>query len=143
MPTRTHPRRSSTIPAGRFSRSAVTRPATRAGRRRAVPQRRGVAGGWLQRRQPQKQSQLKRVLGGLSGALPGLRKRQSASPTKGGRSGKVGGMALLAGAAGLVFKNRDRVASLVRRDGVQEHPPTGQAPVTTSTNAGAGDSPRR
>jgi hypothetical protein len=140
MPT-THPRRSSTTPAGRFSRAAGTRPATRAGRRRAVPQRRGVAGGWLQRRQPQKQSQLKRVLGGVSGALPGVSKRRSASSSKGGRGGKVGGMALLAGAAGLVFKNRDRVASMVRRDGGHEHPSTGQAPVTTATYTGAGDSP--
>jgi hypothetical protein len=151
MPTSTRPRRSSAAPAGRFGRSASTRPAGRAGRRPAVPQRRGVAGGWLQRRQPQKQSQLKRMLGGLSGALPGRGKRQSTSSTKGGRRGKVGGLALLAGAAGLVLKNRDRVASLARRDEGHhnhDHGAGGQAPATppsadtASTNAGASDPPQ-
>jgi len=82
-----------------------------------VPQRRGVAGGWLQRRQPQKQSALKRAVSGLGGALPRTSRHASASSSKGRRrGGMVGGLAVLAGAAGLALKNRDKVTSMARRD---------------------------
>lgn len=109
MPTATHTRRSS-IPASRRATGTSRR-------RAAVPQRRGLAGGWLQRRRPQKQSALKRAVSGLGGALPRKAKHASASSSTGRRrGGMVGGLAVLAGAAGLALKNRDKVASVARRD---------------------------
>jgi hypothetical protein len=104
-------------------------------------QRRAIAGGWLQRRQPQKQSGLQRVLGGVTGALPGLSKKGSSS--KVGRTGKAGGFALLAGVAGLAFKNRDRVASMARRDKAGDDFQTAPAaptpvPPATTTPSGSG-----
>jgi hypothetical protein len=155
MPTTTHARGSSAATAGRFTRSAGTRSGTRSGRRKPVAQRHGFAGGWLQRRQPAKQSGLKRALGGVAGALPGAGKKPSTSSSKTARRGTVGGLALLAGAAGLVFKNRDKVASLARRDDGERHPDafSAQTPVTPPsaepampgtppTNTGANEPPR-
>jgi len=60
-------------------------------------------------------------MSGVSGALPKTAKKGASPATRGGRRGKVGGLALLAGAAGLIFKNRGKVASLARRDSA---PPT-------------------
>jgi hypothetical protein len=149
MSSPTHVRRSSPAATGRFSRSGTTR------RRPAVPQRRGLAGGWLQRSQP-RQSRVKRMLSGVTGALPRASKGRSTSSRKGGRRGTAGGLALLAGVAGLAFKNRDKVASLARRDDASRNeyvsapdatpvtPPAagptsaGTAPIDT----GAGDGPK-
>jgi hypothetical protein len=144
-PTRT--RRTPAATTGRFSRPGAGGRST-ATARRSIPsrrptstQRRAIAGGWLQRRQPQKQSGMQRVLGGVTGALPGLSKKGSSS--KVGRTGKAGGLALLAGVAGLAFKNRDKVASLARRDSAgndfQTAPatPTPVPPVST-TPSGSG-----
>jgi hypothetical protein len=91
-----------------------------------------VAGGWLQRRRPPKQSALKRMLGGASGAMSG-------------KTGKAGGLALLAGAAGMFFKNRDKVTSKVRGgpqgahtggQGTHTGDPGVATPVTTSGGTG-------
>jgi hypothetical protein len=90
MSSPTRMRRTSTATGGRFGRAPAS------GRSRRTPQRRLVAGGWLQRRQPPKQSSLQRIMGG--------------------RGGKAGGMALLAGAAGMLLKNRDKLTSRMRRD---------------------------
>jgi hypothetical protein len=84
MPTTTRTRR--------FSGSATHT------RRHAAPQRRGIAGGWLQRRQPKSSTRQR-----ITGAMPG---------PKG-----AGGLAALAGAAALAFKSRGRLASMMRRDG--------------------------
>ncbi len=142
-PSRT--RRTSAATTGRFNRpGAAGRSA--AATRRSVPtrrpvttQRRAIAGGWLQRRQPKKQSGLQRALGGVTGALPGMAKKRSSSSGKVGRTGKAGGFALLAGVAGLAFKNRDKVASMARRDkagdGIQA------APTATTPVAPVGASP--
>lgn len=91
MPTTTRGRRSSATTTRRFSGPAMN------ARRHAAPQRRGVAGGWLQRRQPPKQSALQRMMSRMPG-----------------RKG-AGGLAAIAGAAGLAFKNRGRLASMMRR----------------------------
>jgi hypothetical protein len=91
MPTTTRARRSPAAGTRRFSGPAMN------ARRHAAPQRRGIAGGWLQRRQP-KPSTMQRIMG----AMPG-------------RKG-AGGLAALAGAAGLAFKKRDRLASMMRRN---------------------------
>jgi len=147
-PTRT--RRTPAAATGRFTRTSSTqrpRTSTRrpAVRRSATPQRRGVAGGWLQRSRPPKQSGLKRALSGAAGAIPGLSKSR---PGSSGRGGKAGGLALLAGAAGLVFKNRDKVASMVRRDDsgheeIQPATPVVPAPMTSGTGpADANDAPK-
>ena len=132
-PSRT--RRTSAATTGRFSRPGAagrSAPTTRRSvptRRPVTTQRRAVAGGWLQRRQPKKQSGLQRALGGVTGALPGMAKKRSSSSSKVGRTGKAGGFALLAGVAGLAFKNRDKVASMARRDKAGDDIQT--APATT------------
>jgi hypothetical protein len=141
MSSPTHARRSATAATGRFSRSGTTRSQRR---RPAVPQRRGIAGGWLQRSQPT-QSRRTRMLNSVTGALPGSSKGRSTSSSKSGRRGKAGGLALLAGAAGLLFKNRDKVASLARRNdaGRNDYQPVPDAtPVTPPINTGAGDAPK-
>ena len=116
---------------GRFNRSGATNRRAAAASRRHVAQRRGVAGGWLQRGRPQKQSGVKRVMSSVSGALPSLgRKSSSSSSSRMGKGGKAGGLALLAGAVGLAVKNRDKVASMARRDHGEETQPT--PPVTTT-----------
>jgi hypothetical protein len=51
----------------------------------------------------------------VTGALPGIAK-SSSKPRRGGKAGKAGGFALLTAAAGLAFKNRDKVTSMIRRD---------------------------
>jgi hypothetical protein len=142
-PTRT--RRTSAATTGRFNRpGAAGRSATTA--RRTVPsrrpvstQRRAIAGGWLQRRQPKKQSGLQRALGGVTGALPGMAKKRSSSSSKAGRTGKAGGLALLAGVAGLAFKNRDKVVSMARRDKAGDDIQT--APTATTPVAPMSASP--
>lgn len=90
MSSPTRMRRTSATTGGRLRRTQAT------GRSRRTPQRRLVAGGWLQRRQPPKRSALQRIMGG--------------------KGGKVGGTALLAGAAGMLLKNRGNLTSRMRRD---------------------------
>jgi hypothetical protein len=109
-------------------------------RRAAAPQRRGIAGGWLQRGRPQPKppSSAKKALTALTGALPG--RRSTPAPGKSRRAGKTGGLAVLAGAAGLAFKNRDRISALIKRkrsDPAPDSPdgaPTG-TPATTGGDA--------
>jgi hypothetical protein len=140
-PTRT--RRTSAATTGRFNRpgaagrSAATTRRSIPSRRPVSTQRRAIAGGWLQRRQPQKQSGLQRALGGVTGALPGRSKKGSSS--KVGRPGKAGGLALLVGAAGLAFTNRDKVASMARRDNGGDDLQT--TPATTAPVAPTSASP--
>jgi hypothetical protein len=105
-------------PVGPRSGRSARRPD--AGRRRTPPRRIGVTGGWIQRRQPEKkQSGLAKALGGLGGAVSRLGKSR-AKPTKSSgkrkTGGQVGGVALLTAAAGLAFKNREKVTAMLRRD---------------------------
>jgi hypothetical protein len=65
------------------------------------------------RRKPQKTG-IAKVLGGVAGALPGAGKKKGAS---GGGKGRTAGLALLAGAAGLALKNRDKLTGMVRSKG--------------------------
>lgn len=139
MSTPTRTRRSSAPATGRFGRSTTKRASARPARRR------GLAGGRLQR---QRRSGLKRTLSGMSGAVSGLlAKRRSTSSRNSGRRGKAGGLALLAGAAGLAFKNRDRLGSFARRSDESQPVPGGTpvSPDTTGaapqTNTGAGGPP--
>ena len=65
--------------------------------------------------------------------LPGAaRRRASTSPR--GRGGKAGGLAVLAGVAGLAFKNRDKVTALFGR-GKSEHSDGTVVPAPTSAEA--------
>jgi hypothetical protein len=112
MPSATRARRSFPATRARSSSQATTGRFGRA----ATPRRHAVAGEWLQRRRPQKQSAFRRALGGLGRAKPRVARQRP--QTKGRRRGGVmGGLAVLAGAAGLAFKNRDKVASMTRRGG--------------------------
>jgi hypothetical protein len=69
-----------------------------------------VSGGVLPRRarQPQQSAMQKAI-----GMIPGMAK---STPAKnGGRGGKAGGMAMLTAAAGLAYKNRDRISAMLSR----------------------------
>ncbi len=93
MPTRT----ARSTPSSRATRITGTRRASPSRRgpsaRRAATRRRGIAGGWLQRRQPQPKG-IKKVL---------LTARRSK-----GRSAFAAVGLALAGAAGVAFRKRDR-----------------------------------
>ncbi len=108
MPTRTQtPKRQA---AGRFGRPAG-KPAQRPARgRRTTPSRRPAmptAG-----RRPQKSGATKAAekLGGL---LPGTRGQKRGGSGGPGKKGTAG-LALLAGAAGLLMKNREKLTSMIR-----------------------------
>jgi hypothetical protein len=88
--------------------------------RRTAPARRTVPTPPVHfgRRPPQK-STTGRALESLMGLLPGSK----AKPRRGGSGGRgkgKAGFALLAGAAGLAFKNRDKLTSLLGRKHAQE-----------------------
>jgi hypothetical protein len=114
-------------PAGRRARPTPPRPPRRS---RPAPTRRGVAGGWMQRRKPQPQSRVNKAVSALTGALPGRGSGSAAKPAS--RRGKAGGLAVLAGAAGLAFKNREKLTGLLKRRGSK----TGEGDSATT---GAGD----
>jgi hypothetical protein len=96
--------------AGRFARQPpatrrTARPRTRAMPRPPVP---------LRRRPPQKAG-MSQAVARLTSLLPGSGGKPSSRST--GRSGKgKAGLAALAGAAALAFKNRDRLTNLLRRN---------------------------
>jgi|tagenome__1003787_1003787.scaffolds.fasta_scaffold19987161_1 hypothetical protein len=135
--TKSRPARASRPSAGVPSR----RTGSRAGERRSSAQSRiGVAGGWIQRRQPEK-SGVKKLIGGVGSALPGGgkgRTKSSASAGKAKRGGAVGGLALLAAAAGVALKNRDKITS--RFSGDQSNGTGGSAATATTGSSlpGAG-----
>ncbi len=127
MPTRTTPRSTpaagrfgrSQAPAGRMSRAAAHRPATR----RSTPSTRVPV-----RRKPAQRSKSDKALSGLVGMLPGsvLGKAAKPSAASGGK-GRKAGFALLAGAAGLALKNRDKMPG---RRKTEEPVVAAPAPVT-------------
>jgi hypothetical protein len=118
--------------AGRFARQPpATRRTTGAGTR-AMP-RPPVP---LRRRQPQK-SGMSQAVARLTGLLPGSGGKPSSRSTGGSGKGKAG-LAALAGAAALAFKNRDRLASLLRRNGSgDEAGAPDPYPPTASSTEGA------
>lgn len=92
-PTRTS-RRGATAQ-GRYARAAAHR------------------GQGLRRRKPPEPSGVKKV---LSAVLPGAAAKKAAPSSK---KGKAGGLALVAAAAGVAFKNRDKISQLRHKDGDQ------------------------
>jgi hypothetical protein len=95
---------------GRFARPAGTSANRPAGRRSAAPTRRPTI---VTRRKPKKTG-MSKVLEGVAGALPGGGAKKGAS---GGGKGRTAGLAVLAGAAGLALKNRDKLGGMVRSKG--------------------------
>ena len=122
--------------AGRTGHSApVLARSARAGRRAQSP-RRGVAGGWLQRSKPQQQSGVKTALSKATSVLPGATGRRSPTSSR-GRGGKAGGLAVLAGVAGLAFTHRDKLTAMLRdRSG---HSESVEAPMPHETTTPAAD----
>jgi hypothetical protein len=62
---------------------------------------------------------MQNLIGGVSNALPGVGKGRTKAPASSGkakRGGAVGGLALLAAAAGVAFKNRDKITSKLSGD---------------------------
>jgi hypothetical protein len=111
MPTRTQtPNRPAAGRSGRFGRTAG-KPAKRPARaRRTTPSRRPAMP--TIGRRPQKSGAAKAAekLGGL---LPGTRGQKRAASGGPGKKGTAG-LALLAGAAGLLMKNREKLTSMIR-----------------------------
>ncbi len=65
----------------------------------------------LRRRKPPEPTGFKKV---LSAVLPGAAVKHAAPSSK---KGKAGGVALMAAAAGMAFKNRDKLNRMRHRDG--------------------------
>jgi len=88
-----------------------------------------VSGGRNIRRQP-KQSNLQKAVGMLP--IGGKKAGKKATSSKSSRGGTAGKAAMLTAAAGLAFKNRDKItAMLAKRRGDQTPPQT--TPTTTTT----------
>jgi hypothetical protein len=74
----------------------------------------------ITRRTPQK-SGAANVAGRIGSLLSGTRAQRGKPRAAGGRGKKgTAGLALLAGAAGLVMKNREKLTSMIRRDSSDE-----------------------
>jgi hypothetical protein len=107
MATRTRTGRASSAGQGRFARSTATP-------RRSVPTQ------GLRRRRPPQQSGLKKAMSSL---LPAAAAKKAAPSSK---KGRAGGLALVAAAAGMAFKNRSKLNEMRRRDsGATPTTPTG------------------
>jgi hypothetical protein len=108
MPTHTQPSRRTTT--GRFARPAGTAAQRPAARRPTTASRRPAI---VPRRKPQKTG-LAKVTETVGAALPGAAKSRSRGG--GGKAKGMGaGLAVLAGAAGLAMKNRDRLRGIMGR----------------------------
>ena len=115
------------------TRSARTTRPARASRGTSQARTRHLANVRSRRKQPQKK--------GLATTLTGLLPTGAAAKaTPGSKKGKAGGFAALAGAAGLAFRNRDKLTSMFgRKDEAQDMSPatpeTPPTPATPSTDA--------
>ena len=108
--------RTSSAGRGRFARTTSTPP------RRSIPTQ-----GLRRRRQPQ-QSGLKKAMSSL---LPAATAKKAAPSSK---KGKAGGLALVAAAAGMAFKNRGKLSEMRRKDsGVTPTTPSGVDSASTPT----------
>jgi hypothetical protein len=67
------------------------------------------------RQRPPQKTGFGKAVQGIAGRLPGSTARTKSRPTGGGRKGPAG-LALLAGAAGVAFKYRERLTSLLARN---------------------------
>lgn len=90
------------------------------------------------RRQPQR-SGAQKAIESLTAALPGMgsskKKRRGSSS---GRGGKAGGIALASAAAGMAFKNRNRLMAMFNREGKDANAPEQTNPTEAGTRATSG-----
>ena len=107
------------------TRSARTTRPARANRATSQARTRHLANVRSRRKQPQKK--------GLATTLTSLLPTGAAAKaTPGSKKGKAGGFAALTAAAGLAFRNRDKLTSMLgRKDEAQDNPPVTPAPPTT------------
>ena len=130
MPTRTTPRTR-----GRAAAPSSTRRFARSSATRSTPSPRLAV-----RRTPAPRSKSSRALNGLAGLVPGSVLGRAAKPSPGASGrGRAGKLALLAGAAGVVMKNRDKLPGpLGRKDTAEPLPaepvsvPVAPDPLATS-----------
>jgi len=98
-------------------------------------------GGWRGRRQPQK-SGVQKAIESLTGALPGIgggsSKKGRGTSTRRTRGGKAGGIALASAAAGMAFKNRNRLMALFNRKGDDANARAQTNPTEAGTRATSG-----
>jgi hypothetical protein len=129
MATKTTPRRASAAQPGRFARGGTTprRPAARSSA--ATSGRFPRPGAASFRRRPPKQSGLKKLVGKV---MPAAAAKKAAP---GSKTGKAGGLALVAAAAGMAFKNREKLSGLRRSGEPAAVPPATTTPVGDSRPA--------
>ena len=92
------------------------------------------------RRQPQT-SGAQTVIASLTGALPGMgssSKKSHASSGARSRGGKAGGIALASAAAGMAYKNRNRLMAMFNRKGNDANAPAQTNPTEAGTRATSG-----
>jgi hypothetical protein len=135
MPARTQPAKRPTP--GRFARPAGTSAQRPALPRTATPSRRPTI---VTRRKPQKTG-IAKMMESVGAALPGTAKAKRSRGGGGGKAKGMGaGLAVLAGAAGLAMKNRDRLRGMMSRPG-QDRTAHADAPAHPKVEVQPGGGP--
>jgi hypothetical protein len=125
--TRSTPRTGTGAGTGRFARPGAAQ--TRA--RRTTPRRTPATRTAPRGRTPHMPARFSRnkpkQKSGIAGALTGLLPTGAASKaTPSSKKGKAGGVAALAAAAGVAFKNRDKLTGMLGRKGGDQHQSPGE-----------------
>jgi len=128
---------------GRFARPGAAQ--TRA--RRTTPRRTPTTRTAPRGRTPQMPARFSRnkpkQKTGIAGTLTGLLPTGAASKaTPNTKKGKAGGFAALAAAAGVAFKNRDKLGGMLNRKGGDQRSPSQPTSATTPTPAPTPVEPR-
>jgi hypothetical protein len=92
------------------------------------------------RRQPQK-SGAQKAIESLTGALPGMgssAKKSHGSSSARSRGGKAGGIAVVSAAAGMAYKNRNRLMAMFNRKGQDANASAQTNPTEAGTRATSG-----
>ncbi|HEX2103441.1 MAG TPA: hypothetical protein VHF51_07295 [Solirubrobacteraceae bacterium] len=134
MPARTQPAKRAAT--GRFARPAGTSAQRPAARRPATASRRPAI---VPRRKPQKTGMAK-MMETVGAALPGASKGARSRGGGGKGKGMGAGLAVLAGAAGLAMKNRDRLRGMMRRSD-QDRVAHAEEPARPNVEAQPGGGP--
>jgi hypothetical protein len=130
MSTQTRPRNRSTASSRRFAKSGASsqgRRSTGSGARRTTSTAGRPRTINVMRRKPPK-SNTDKALGALMGLVGG--KKPARSGSKGAKAGA--GVAMLTAAAGLAFKNRDKLTSMLKRDGGAPETDASRPPAGTT-----------
>jgi hypothetical protein len=116
--------------AGRFGRSMSLSHASSSKRSKPSSSHRGLP---LMSRKPAKKAGIAGLVGSVMSALPtGSSSKSKGSASKGGAAKKPAGVALFAAAAGMAFKNRDKIAGMMGRGSKRETEP--MMPVNPQAN---------